>query len=171
MGAQSSPGRVLGNPAPRDRIGQCCPVGKDARLIHPCRMEQIDSVKINPSLVMMRECFMYWDGIDFWVLVPHWSKDYSLAFPFLTRHSTSLQFKYCDCIFHYFIGLYSWLFGQSPALQSWYNPHPTIIHKTIHPCLNHKMIHLMIVCRTLIWFRQIVPTSYGCLTLWLFHIL
>ena len=24
--------------------------------MHPCRMEQIDSVKINPSLVMMREC-------------------------------------------------------------------------------------------------------------------
>ena len=23
--------------------------------MHPCRMEQIDSVKINPSLVMMRE--------------------------------------------------------------------------------------------------------------------
>ena len=55
MGAHSSPGRVLGNPAPRDRIGQCYPVGKDARLIHPCRMEQIDSVIINPSLVMMRE--------------------------------------------------------------------------------------------------------------------
>ena len=54
--AHSSPGRVLGNPAPRDRIGQCYPVGKDARLIHPYRMEQIDSVKINPSLVMMREC-------------------------------------------------------------------------------------------------------------------
>ena len=24
--------------------------------MHPCRMEQIDSVKIDPSLVMMREC-------------------------------------------------------------------------------------------------------------------
>ena len=58
MRAQSSPGRVLGNLAPGDGIGQCYPAGKDARLIHPCRMEQIDSVKINPSLVMMRECFM-----------------------------------------------------------------------------------------------------------------
>ena len=47
MGAQSSPGRVLGNLAPRERIGQCYPAGKDARIIHPCRMEQIDSVKIN----------------------------------------------------------------------------------------------------------------------------
>ena len=37
---------------------QCYPVGKDARLIHPCRMEHIDSVKINPSLVMMREWAM-----------------------------------------------------------------------------------------------------------------
>ena len=58
MGAQFSPGRVLGNLAPRDRIGQSYPAGKDARLIHPCRMEHIDSVKINPSLVMMRECAM-----------------------------------------------------------------------------------------------------------------
>ena len=37
---------------------QSYPAGKDARLIHPCRMEHIDSVKINPSLVMMRECAM-----------------------------------------------------------------------------------------------------------------
>ena len=27
--------------------------------MHPCRMEQIDSVKINPSLVMMRECKIF----------------------------------------------------------------------------------------------------------------
>ena len=26
--------------------------------MHPCRVEQIDSVKINPSLVMMRECII-----------------------------------------------------------------------------------------------------------------
>ena len=26
--------------------------------MHPCRMEQIDSVKINPSLVIMREWFL-----------------------------------------------------------------------------------------------------------------
>ena len=31
MGAHSSLGRVLGNPAPRDRIGQCYPAGRDAR--------------------------------------------------------------------------------------------------------------------------------------------
>ena len=55
MGAQSSPGRISGNLAPRERIGQSYPAGKDARLIHPCRLGQIDSVKINPFLVMMRE--------------------------------------------------------------------------------------------------------------------
>ena len=53
--AQSSPGRGLVNLRSRERIGQSYPAGRDARLIHPCRMEQIDSVKINPSLVMMRE--------------------------------------------------------------------------------------------------------------------
>ena len=58
MGAQSSPGRGLVNLRSRERIGQSYPAGRDARLIHPCRMEQIDSVKINPSLVMMREWFL-----------------------------------------------------------------------------------------------------------------
>ena len=60
MGAQSSAGRGLVNLRPRERIGQSYPAGKDARWIHPCRMEQIDSVKFNPSLVMMRECTVHW---------------------------------------------------------------------------------------------------------------
>ena len=55
MGAQSSAGRVLENPVSRDRIGQYWPPGRDGHQIHPGRVEHIDSVKINPSLVMMRE--------------------------------------------------------------------------------------------------------------------
>jgi len=55
MGAQSSAGRGLVNLRPRERIGQSYPAGRDAHKIHPCRVEQIVSVKINPSLVMMRE--------------------------------------------------------------------------------------------------------------------
>ena len=66
MGAQSSAGRGLVNLRPRERIGQSYPAGKDARWIHPCRMEQIDSVKINPSLVMMRE----WNSWERWTLAP-----------------------------------------------------------------------------------------------------
>ena len=58
MGAQSSAGRGLVNLRPRERIGQSYPAGRDAHKIHPCRVEQIVSVKINPSLVMMRECLM-----------------------------------------------------------------------------------------------------------------
>ena len=41
--------------------------------MHPCRMEQIDSVKINPSLVMMRECGV-WGVQDIkarWHTPPH----------------------------------------------------------------------------------------------------
>ena len=64
MGAQSSAGRGLVNLRPRERIGQSYPAGKDACWIHPCRMEQIDSVKINPSLVMMRECALQWSTIQ-----------------------------------------------------------------------------------------------------------
>ena len=55
MGAQFSAGRVLENLIPRDRIGQYFPAGRDGHQIHPCRVRWIDSVKINPSLVMMRE--------------------------------------------------------------------------------------------------------------------
>ena len=58
MGAQSSAGRGLVNLRPRERIGQSYPAGRDAHKIHPCRVEQIVSVKINPSLVMMRECLI-----------------------------------------------------------------------------------------------------------------
>ena len=61
MGAQSSAGRGLVNLRPRERIGQSYPAGRDAHKIHPCRVEQIVSVKINPSLVMMRECTLYND--------------------------------------------------------------------------------------------------------------
>ena len=46
----------LENPVSRDRIGQYYPAGRDGHQIHPRRVELIDSVKINPSLVMMREC-------------------------------------------------------------------------------------------------------------------
>ena len=49
----------LENPVSRDRIGQYYPAGRDGHQIHPRRVELIDSVKINPSLVMMRECFMH----------------------------------------------------------------------------------------------------------------
>ena len=59
MGAQFSAGRVLENLIPRDRIGQYSPAGRDGHQIHPCRVRWIDSVKINPSLVMMRECKLY----------------------------------------------------------------------------------------------------------------
>ena len=45
----------LENPVSRDRIGQYYPAGRDGHQIHPRRVELIDSVKINPSLVMMRE--------------------------------------------------------------------------------------------------------------------
>ena len=46
----------LENPVSRDRIGQYYPVGRDGHQIHPRRVELNDSVKINLSLVMMREC-------------------------------------------------------------------------------------------------------------------
>ena len=45
----------LENPVSRDRIGQYYPASRDRHQIHPRRVERIDSVKINPSLVMMRE--------------------------------------------------------------------------------------------------------------------
>ena len=59
MGVQSSPGRVLANLVPGDRIGQCYSVGRDARWILPCGQGRIDSVKINPSLLMMREWIIW----------------------------------------------------------------------------------------------------------------
>ena len=65
MGAQSSAGRGLVNLRPRERIDQSYPAGRDAHEIHPCRVELIVSVKINPSLVMMRECRLHQDLIDF----------------------------------------------------------------------------------------------------------
>ena len=58
MCAQFSAGRVLENLVSRDSIGQCYPAGRDGHQMHPRRVELIDSVKINPSLVMMRECDM-----------------------------------------------------------------------------------------------------------------
>ena len=48
----------LENPVSRDRIGQYYPAGRDGQQIHPRRVVLIDSVKINPSLVMMREWSM-----------------------------------------------------------------------------------------------------------------
>ena len=58
MGAHFSAGRVLENLGSRDRIGQYYSASRDGHQIHPRRMTRIDSVKINPSLVMMRECAM-----------------------------------------------------------------------------------------------------------------
>ena len=55
MGAHFSAGRVLENLGSRDRIGQYYSASRDGHQIHPRRMTRIDSVKINPSLVMMRE--------------------------------------------------------------------------------------------------------------------
>ena len=52
-------GRGLENLGSRDRIGQYYSASRDGHQIHPRRMTQIDSVKINPSLVMMRECQMF----------------------------------------------------------------------------------------------------------------
>ena len=59
MGAHFSAGRVLENLGSRDRIGQYYSASRDGHQIHPRRMTRIDSVKINPSLVMMRECTLY----------------------------------------------------------------------------------------------------------------
>ena len=58
MGAQSSAGRVSENLVSRDRIGQYYLAGRDGHQIHPRRLDWIDCVKINPSLVMIRECRM-----------------------------------------------------------------------------------------------------------------
>ena len=58
MGAHFSAGRVLENLGSRDRIGQYYSASRDGHQIHPRRMTRIDSVKINPSPVMMREWLM-----------------------------------------------------------------------------------------------------------------
>ena len=50
----------LVNTASRDRIGQYYPAGRDGHQIHPCGVRLIDSVNFNPSLVMMRECFVFY---------------------------------------------------------------------------------------------------------------
>ena len=73
MGAQFSAGRVLENLIPRDRIGQYSPAGRDGHQIHPCRVRWIDSVKINPSLVMMRECVL--PSIAVYVIPLQWKLD------------------------------------------------------------------------------------------------
>ena len=52
-------GTGLENLVSRDRIGQYYLAGRDGHQIHPCRVDWIDSVKINPSLVMKRECTMW----------------------------------------------------------------------------------------------------------------
>ena len=77
MGAQSSAGRVLENPVSRDRIGHYCPPGRDGHQIHPRRVERIDSVKINPSLVMMRECIRAPPrGGRYWEIHPRRPRDF-----------------------------------------------------------------------------------------------
>ena len=52
-------GTGLENLGSRDRIGQYYSASRDGHQIHPRRLTQIDSVKINPSLVMMRECKLH----------------------------------------------------------------------------------------------------------------
>ena len=51
-------GTGLENLGSRDRIGQYYSAGRDGHQIHPLRVTRIDSVKINPSLEMIRECIM-----------------------------------------------------------------------------------------------------------------
>ena len=63
----------LENPVSRDRIGQYYPAGRDGQQIHPRRVVLIDSVKINPSLVMMRECAMHIEHMSYHNLL-----DYSI---------------------------------------------------------------------------------------------
>ena len=58
MAVHFSAGRALENLGSRDRIGQYCSASRDGHQIHPLRVTRIDSVKINPSLVMMREWAM-----------------------------------------------------------------------------------------------------------------
>ena len=58
MGAHFSAGRVLENLGSRDRIDQYYSASREGHQTHPRRMTRIDSVKINPSLVTMRECFI-----------------------------------------------------------------------------------------------------------------
>ena len=48
-------GTGLENLVSRERIGQYCSASRDGHQIHPRRVERIDSVKINSSLLMMRE--------------------------------------------------------------------------------------------------------------------
>ena len=66
--------RASGMDFPIPRFGgtriQCYPVGKEARFIHPFRMEQIDSVKINPSLVCTHQQ-LYTPSI--WISSSIWS--------------------------------------------------------------------------------------------------
>ena len=53
-------GTGLENLGSRDRIGQYCSASRDGHQIHPRRVTRIDSVEINPSLVMMREWLTLW---------------------------------------------------------------------------------------------------------------
>ena len=59
MAVHFSAGRALENLGSRDRIGQYYSASRDGHQIHPRRVTWIDSVKINPSLVMMRECIVF----------------------------------------------------------------------------------------------------------------
>ena len=77
MGAHFSAGRVLENLGSRDRIGQYYSASRDGHQIHPRRMTRIDSVKINPSLVMMRECIRTLPrGGMYWVVHPRRPRDF-----------------------------------------------------------------------------------------------
>ena len=60
-------GTGLENLGSRDRIGQYYSASRDGHQIHPRRVIRIGSVKINPSLVMMRE----------WILFCHANANYS----------------------------------------------------------------------------------------------
>ena len=72
----------LVNTASRDRIGQYYPAGRDGHQIHPCRVELIDSVNFNPSLVMMRE----WSMISYVICRKSWPQHWEPAL-FITNYS------------------------------------------------------------------------------------
>ena len=88
MAVHFSAGRALENLGSRDRIGQYCSASRDGHQIHPLRVTRIDSVKINPSLVMMRECIALWlcgslvtSDNDFGVVYDSDYNDYSVVLP------------------------------------------------------------------------------------------
>ena len=75
----------LENPDSRDRIGQYYSASRDGHQIHPPRVTRIDSVKINPSLVMMRE----WRDL-FIIITTHLFQS-SVTFHFFAQSTAKLR--------------------------------------------------------------------------------